>query len=149
VTEAAKVERFYTREGTLTARRRHFETIFILNPGMDEKLVQEMIEKNAQLVGNTEGTLLRQDDWGKLRLAYPLDKHAQGRYFYFRYVGAATTVAALERSFRLDANCLRYQTVRLSGDLSQQEIDDLMQRAPREPQMSPTAQSDDNYEFMH
>jgi small subunit ribosomal protein S6 len=150
VANTASTFKFEDRNEVILARRRHFETVFILNPGMDEKAVEEVIEKNALLVANTEGSLLRQDDWGKLRMAYDIEKHAQGRYFYFRYIGAATTVKALERSLRLDANCMRFQTVRLSENLSTKEIDELMQKAPHEKSTSPTTQNDDqsHFEFM-
>lgn len=140
--------KFEDRNQVITSRRRHFETIFVLSPAMEDKAVEDFVEKNVQLVGNTDGTLLRQDDWGKLKMAYEMEKHAQGRFFYFRYIGSAATVKALERSLKLFADCMRFQTVRLSENLSENEINDLMQRAPREPGVSPTAQSEENFEYM-
>lgn len=134
---------------SVSERRRHYESIFVLNPGMEQKTVESFIEKLAQILTSTEASLLRQDDWGKLRMAYEMDKHAQGRYFYFRFIGSESTLRAFERALKLEASVLRFQSVRLSDNLSQTEIDDLLQRAPREPSNPPNNQSDDNFEYMN
>lgn len=126
-------------------RQRHYETIFILSPALNESAIKQIIERSAKILTDTQATSLRQDDWGKKRMAYSIEKHAIGHYFYFRYIGTQETVAALERSLKLDANVLRHMTVRLSEQpLSQQQVDELVERAPREGTSAPSARSDDD-----
>lgn len=114
------------------ARRRHYETIFILNPSLDEKKVEAIVEKAKKTAEGSHGTLLRTDDWGKKKMAFELDKHAQGRYFFFRYIGRSETVNSFERILKLDADVLRYKTVRLSDILSEAEIKTLIEKAPED-----------------
>jgi len=130
--------------GAAKKRQRHYETVFILTPAIAEPLGKELVEKNAKLVADLNGSLLRQDDWGKKRMAYSINKHAMGRYVYFRYIGTEEVVKALERSLKLDASVLRFQSVRLSDPLSGEQIRDLTERAPREASSAPTVRGDDD-----
>lgn len=125
------------RSNVLSSRKRHYESIFILSPALDEKRVEEIVEKAVSQITSAQGEMLRRDDWGKLRMAYEIEKHQQGRYFYFRYISQTSAVAALERVLKLDADVLRYQTVKLSEDLSQDEMADLIRRAPNEAPKAP------------
>lgn len=133
------------RRSEIAGRRRDYETIFIVTPGAEEKNVTEIIEKLSRIIQERSGTLLRKDDWGKLRMAYEIEKHAQGRYFYLRYLGSSEIVKELERNLKLDVNIIRYQTVRLSDDLTEVEQEELKERAPKEVPMSPTMSKADEF----
>ena len=127
-----------------TKRQREYETIFILSPSIAEGAVKDIVGRTSKILSDTKATSLRQDDWGKKRMAYSINKHAMGHYFYFRYIGTQETVAAFERSLKLDANVLRFMTVRLSDPLSQDEIQTLVERAPKEATQAPSARPDDD-----
>lgn|GEM_PF-5944153 len=132
---------------SLKQRRRDYETIFILSPTLDNKNVEELTSKAAQTLKGTDATVLRQDNWGKLRMAYEIEKHNQGHYFYFRYIGNGVSVQALERLMKLDTAFLRYQTVRLSEDLSEEEIEKLKQKIPNEKINPPHLFAEDEGDF--
>jgi small subunit ribosomal protein S6 len=127
-----------------TKRQRHYETVFILSPSISEPAIKTIVERSSKILSDNKGISLRQDDWGKKRMAYAIMKHAMGHYFYFRYIGTQEGVLALERSLKLDANVLRYMTVRISDPLSQEDINGLVERAPKEPTSAPSARSDDD-----
>lgn len=124
-------------------RKRHYETIFVLSPKLDDKKKKTVIEKNVQAVSKAEGTILRNDDWGKRKMAYMIQKHAQAFYNYFRYIGTNQTVQSLERSLKLDADVLRFQIISLSDVLSDEAVQDLIQRAPKEPSVPPIPRHDE------
>jgi len=130
-------------QNELKGRKRHYETIFIVNPQMSDADAKELIEKNSKVLSQYGGTSLRQDDWGKRRMAYIIEKHQMGRYIYFRYIAPAKAVSELERSLKLDAQVMRYQTVKLSEVLSQEEIDSSIERATREASSSPAYRQDE------
>lgn len=127
-------------------RQRHYETVFILSPTLNETQVKEIIAKNAKTLQDAGATSLRQDEWGKKRMAYAIQKHSVGHYFYFRYIGTEECVRLLERSLKLDAFVLRFQTVRLSAPLDQEQIKKLVERAPKEISSAPTLRGDDDFE---
>lgn len=140
--EAAVDLKKYDRS-ILKDRKRHYETIFVMNPSLDDKTITTTVEKLKKVLDETNAALLRADDWGKKKLAYEMDKHQQGRYFYFRYISNVDSVNGLERLAKLDTSILRYQTVRLSGILSDQEVKELTEKAPDEPSVAPPQQNDD------
>lgn len=125
-------------------RQRHYESIFILSPSISETVVKDILERTNRILSEHKAISLRQDDWAKRRMAYMIDKHAMGHYFYFRYVGTQEAVVAFERSLKLDANVLRFMTVKLSEALNQEAIKDLVERAPKEPSSVPSARPDDD-----
>ena len=126
-------------------RRRHYETIFIVAPG--EKTAKEICEKNATIVTDNKGNLLRQDDWGKKKMAYEIEKHNMGHYYYFRFTSTSDVIKALERSLQLDASVLRYKTIRLSEILSEQEEKDLIEKAPSEESQAPSFRREDSGDY--
>jgi len=145
VVNALNSEIYAKRAETIANRKRHYETIFILAPGTDEKVVTTLIEKYTASLDSMGSAILRKDDWGKMKLAHEIEKHGQGRYFYYRYIATAAAVAELERNLKLEVSVLRFLTVRLSEALSEAEQEDLKQRAPKEASTPPNHTRADEY----
>ena len=59
---------------------RKYETIFILNPSLDEEAVKANIEKFKGVIENGGGTVENVDFWGKRKLAYEIEKVNEGYY---------------------------------------------------------------------
>ncbi len=59
------------------------------------------------------GEILKRDDWGLKKLAYPIKKQFRGHYVNYDFVGAPASVAEMERLMRIDDNVLRYLVVRV------------------------------------
>ncbi len=92
---------------------RHYETIFIARPNLPEEEITALIERNAELVQQAGGAIVRVDHWGLRKLAYPIKKHPQGYYVYTEYGATPTVVEEMERLFRIDDRVLKYLTVKL------------------------------------
>lgn len=136
------------RDQVLAERRRHYETIYVLNPSLGDSEAEAILNRMLGVMEKSGATILRKDQWGKLKLAMEMKKHQQGRFIYLRYIGSSDTVKALERNLKIDPNMIVFQTVRLSDDfLSQEEIDDLVRRAPTEESVSPTAWDEDEGDY--
>lgn len=123
-------------------RQRHYETVFIISPSLGEKEVNEILDRVTKALIEAGATMLRQDSWGKKRMAYMINKHAMGNYFYYRYVSTTEAVRAFERLLKLDANVLRLMTVRLSEPLNAADIKALVEKAPREQTSAPQLRMD-------
>lgn len=137
------------REQILKARQRHYETIFVVKPTLEKAESEALFARLTKKLEEHQAQILRNDDWGKLKMAYLIEDHAQGHYFYVRFIGGNQAVSEFERSLKLDSNVLRYQTVRLSDDLSQEAIQDLVEKAPRELSHPPSPKSDEEYYEQH
>ncbi|MCB9744824.1 MAG: 30S ribosomal protein S6 [Alphaproteobacteria bacterium] len=98
-------------------RYTEYETIYIVKPELTEDVVQAIHEKIDGIIDRFEGHVLLRDDWGKRKLAYPIQKNSKGHYTHLTYLGPNDLVAELERVLRLDANLIRFLTVRLADDV--------------------------------
>ncbi len=132
------------RPNEIGARERHYETIFILSPLVNDPEAKEVAEKNIKVLTQFKATMLRQDEWGKKRMAHPMEKHQVGRYYYFRFIGTAQALKEFERSLKLDARVIRFSSVSLSKPLSKTEIQDLVEKAPREASSVPALRQEDD-----
>lgn len=96
---------------------REYETIYILRPDVDGAAAEKVVDRARDVISRLDGTLTKLDNWGKRRLAYPIQKHPRGIFVYLKYVGFGDLVAELERNLRLLDEVVRFQTVLLREDI--------------------------------
>ncbi len=96
---------------------REYETIYILRPDVDNETAEKVVDRARDVVKRLSGTLTKLDNWGKRRLAYPIQKNTRGIFVYLKYVGFGDLVAELERNLRLLDEVVRFQTVLLREDI--------------------------------
>ena len=96
---------------------REYETIYILRPDVDHDAAEKIVERAQDVIKRLEGTLTKLDNWGKRKLAYPIQKNTRGIFVYLKYVGFSDLVAELERNLRLIDEVVRFQTVLLDEDV--------------------------------
>lgn len=96
---------------------REYETIYILRPDVDNEKAEQIVARLKDVVSRLDGTLTKLDNWGKRKLAYPIQKNSRGIFVYLKYVGFNDLVAELERNLRLLDEVVRFQTVLLAEDI--------------------------------
>jgi len=89
---------------------RNYETIFILDPLLEEEKIAQEVEKVKKLISEEKGEILQEDRWGMRKLAYAIKGKEQGYYTLLVFRGGPEIPAELERNFKLNENCLRYFT---------------------------------------
>jgi small subunit ribosomal protein S6 len=98
-------------------RAREYETIFIVNPESSLDTIDQVAGKVTDVIDKLEGKLLKAENWGRRRLAYPVKKQPQGYYLYLRYLGYSDLVHEIERNFRMMESVLKYLTVKIDEDV--------------------------------
>jgi small subunit ribosomal protein S6 len=88
-----------------------YETVFVLDPSLDDKTIQKEIKKVEDLITDNKGEVLRTDKWGKKRFTYPIKKRHEGYYTLVLFEGEGKIPKELERAYKLNESCLRYLTV--------------------------------------
>ncbi len=96
---------------------REYETIYILRSDVDNAGAEKVVTRAKDVIARLEGTLTKLDNWGKRKLAYPIQKSSRGIFVYLKYVGYGDLVAELERNLRLLDEVVRFQTVLLTEDI--------------------------------
>lgn len=90
---------------------REYETIYIMRPSVDPDEADRIAAKISETVEKMSGKLTKVDNWGKRKLAYPINKATRGVFVYFKYVGFGGIVAEIERNLRMIDSVIRFQTV--------------------------------------
>jgi small subunit ribosomal protein S6 len=91
---------------------RQYETAFLISPNVPEEETEKIILQMADIVTKKKGKMIKQDVWGKRKLAYPIQKFEEAVYVFFHYEGEAGIPTELERRFKQTEAVVRYLTVR-------------------------------------
>ncbi len=59
---------------------RAYEVMVILDPSLEERTVEPSLDKYLNVVRKDGGTVESVDVWGRRRLAYEINKQAEGIY---------------------------------------------------------------------
>ncbi|HBT19851.1 MAG TPA: 30S ribosomal protein S6 [Peptococcaceae bacterium] len=87
---------------------RSYETLFIINPELDDEGIKAVIEKYTKLLKDQGAEVISVDEWGRRRLAYEIKKHKEGYYVLINFDAEPQALKELERIFRIDSNILRF-----------------------------------------
>lgn len=83
-----------------------YETVFIVNPNLSEEDTAAMVEKFKALI-ETNGTLGEVEDWGKRRLAYPINDLNEGYYTLINFESQPDFPAELDRIYKITDGIMR------------------------------------------
>ena len=84
----------------------NYEVVYIMDPALGEEAIAAMIEKFKTLV-ETQGTVAAIDDWGKRRLAYPINDLNEGYYVLMSFDSDAAFPNELARVLRITDGVMR------------------------------------------
>lgn len=94
---------------------RTYELAILADPRLTDDETLALTEEYKQLITSRGGEVVREESWGKRKLAYPINKVTEGRYvFLFLQMEPKTAALIPEVELRLNQNdkILRYLTVR-------------------------------------
>lgn len=89
---------------------RHYEIILLVHPDQSEQ-VPAMLERYKSVVTNAGGKVHRVEDWGRLQLAYQINKLAKAHYLLLNIEVSKETLEEIETGFRFNDAILRHLTV--------------------------------------
>ena len=96
----------------MSAPHRHYEVMVILDPSLEERTIAPSLDTFLSVVKKDGGTIEKVDVWGKRRLAYEIDKHAEGIYAVIDLQAAPAAVLELDRQLNLNESVLRTKVLR-------------------------------------
>jgi small subunit ribosomal protein S6 len=91
---------------------RTYELMVILDPNLEERTVQPSLDTYLNVVRNDGGSVDNVDVWGRRRLAYEIDKFAEGIYAVVSLQATPATVKELDRQLTLNESVLRTKVLR-------------------------------------
>lgn len=87
---------------------RNYETLYILDAGLETDATKELVEKFKGIIETQGGRIESVDEWGKRRMAYAIDDKREGYYVLMNYEASPQTVVDLERIFKITDGLVRY-----------------------------------------
>ncbi len=111
---------------------RKYETIFILDPDLEEEQTLSVIEKVKGIIAQANGEILKIEDWGKRKLAYEVKKKPKGHYLLIHFLGSPALLSELERNFRVMDAVIKFQSVRLSEQQASSSEGPALDETPEE-----------------
>jgi len=91
---------------------RKYETMYIIDPTLEEEAIHEVVERFSNLIKDQGGEVEKIDEWGKRRLAYPIKDHREGYYVVMNFSAEADVPQELERVYKITDSVLRYLIIR-------------------------------------
>jgi len=91
---------------------RQYETMFIVDPNFETDAVKELVEKFKGLIQDQGGQIAEIDEWGKRRLAYPINDRREGYYFLMNFTANPETAQDLERVYKITNGLMKYLIVK-------------------------------------
>lgn len=89
---------------------RHYEIVFLVHPDQSEQ-VPAMVERYKSLLASKGGHVHRLEDWGRLQLAYTIQKMHKAHYVLMNIECDQDTLNELEHGFRFNDAILRHLTL--------------------------------------
>lgn len=93
------------------ALKANYETVMVFSMKQGEDGIQALIEKFKNLI-EKHATLQSVDEWGKRKLAYLINKEAEGYYVLMNFEAEADFPAELDRIYKITDGVIRSLIIR-------------------------------------
>ena len=90
-----------------------YETMLIVDSSKGEDAVAATVAKFKSLI-EANGEIETFNEWGKRKLAYPINDLTEGYYVLVDYKAETSFVAELERIFNITEDIMRSMTVKVA-----------------------------------
>lgn len=97
-----------------------YESAILVNAALDDQQIEAILTRVKDFIVNNGGQIREFENWGRKRLAYPVEKSKIGYYAIYRFDAPSDIVAKLERTYSLDEQILRFVTLKLNNDALEQ-----------------------------
>jgi small subunit ribosomal protein S6 len=91
---------------------RRYEVMVILDPDLEERTVAPSLEQFLGVIRQAGGSVEKVDIWGRRKLAYEIQKKAEGIYAVIDLTSEPAAVQELDRQLSLNESVLRTKVTR-------------------------------------
>ena len=97
-----------------------YETMFIVDPTNGEDAIKATVSKFTGLI-SSNAELVEVNEWGKRRLAYPINDLNEGYYVVATFKAEAGVPVELDRNYNIDESIMRSMIVKLEFEAVKHE----------------------------
>ncbi|HZU76936.1 MAG TPA: 30S ribosomal protein S6 [Dehalococcoidia bacterium] len=89
-----------------------YELVTILSPQLGEEELPAAVERINAFIASRGGEVTNVDEWGRRRLAYPIERFNEGNYFVTELTLDSARAAELEANLKISEDVIRHLLVR-------------------------------------
>lgn len=121
-----------------------YESLFIVDLSNGEEAAKATVNKFTSLIAEN-GEIVDIADWGKRRLAYPINDMNDGYFTVVTFKADGSFPAELERLFNIDENVMRSIVIRLEHEAVAKAVaaEEVTESAPAEETVAAEAAASD------
>ncbi len=123
---------------------RTYETLFIVNPDLEESEISKTIESIEEIITSSGGKILKVDKWGRRQLAYMIQKKREGYYVLIYFEAPQTLLVELNRRYKLATDTIMRSLVL---QLKKGQIDKILEVGPLAETSRVMPDSDENRHY--
>ncbi|MCB9228774.1 MAG: 30S ribosomal protein S6 [Deltaproteobacteria bacterium] len=113
---------------------REYEVTLITNAQLSEDDSKNLYNKYESILCAEGGQVIRKNEWGVRKLAFPMKQHFRGQYTHYDLTAKPEQLAEAERLMRIDDNILRYLSIRIGEDVDVEQRKTELAKAEAEAQ---------------
>ncbi len=87
-------------------QNKSYETLFVIDASLSEDGIKAVVDKFSTLIA-ANGEVTATNEWGKRKLAYPINDMTEGYYVLIDFTAPASFTAELERIFNITEGVIR------------------------------------------
>lgn len=89
--------------------------VFIISPEVADEALESKINGVSQFITGRNGVIDSVEQWGKKKLAYPLNHFLEGNYVLARFKLSPTRCKELEANLKISEEILRHLLIKVGG----------------------------------
>ncbi len=99
---------------------KQYELTVLVHPDLESE-IERVAKDIVALIEKSAGKITKQDNWGKKRLAYQIDKQDFANYLYFELDLPAEAPKKISNAFNINREVMRYLLVKQEQVATEQQ----------------------------
>jgi small subunit ribosomal protein S6 len=91
---------------------RDYELGIVVSPESSEEQTKAILDRVTQIVQSNNGQVVKVNAWGRRRLAYPIERHRDGLYFFLDLSLTPPTVLEIDRVLKVTEEVIRHLLIK-------------------------------------
>ena len=96
---------------------RLYDIVVLVTPDLNDEDATRVAAEYKKILTDGGATVVKDEPWGKRRLAFPIQRKREAHYHYWQVEAAPAAVAEAERRMGLSDQVLRHLAVRVDEEL--------------------------------
>ena len=91
---------------------RDYELGIVLSPEASEEQTKAVLDRVSQVVQTNGGTVVKVNAWGRRHMAYPIERHRDGLYYFLDLSLTPQSVLEIDRNLKVSEEVIRHLIVK-------------------------------------